>query len=101
MRRALGSVLVGEVLVRQMSWRELMRPPVISRVWTSVRGVLAHSCGKKEETRVRAVGVGRRIGVLVDIVFFIFVLVSMRMDGFGWLFSWTFQSGSNIVFLEG
>ena len=62
---AVGSVLGETVVSRHISWRVLMRPPVICFVWTALTGVAAHSVGKKEETSLRASVVFRGIGLVV------------------------------------
>jgi hypothetical protein len=69
MRMAVGSVVVVvKGVSRHISWRVLMRPPVICFVWTKLGSVVGHSVGKKEETRRRASVGLRRIGLVVALV---------------------------------
>lgn len=84
---AVGSVVaVVKGVSRHISWRVLMRPPVICFVWTAPTGVDAHSVGKKEETSLRASVVVR--GIVVR-----FSLAAMIVDG---RFCFSHHGGCNI-----
>jgi hypothetical protein len=50
---AVGSVVVVvKGVSRHISWRVLMRPPVICFVWTKLGSVLAHSVERRRRRRV-------------------------------------------------